>query len=196
LEPSPSLGPAFVDPLLLDPSVPFLLFESEAAASLYQKALAIFQIMQSHENGYPLLALSGLYAFYQDFLQRKGQEKAVALTRSPQALLLKKMLTFIYSHYQEPIEGDDIALAADLSSGYAIHLFSQLLRTSPMVYLRSYRLQKAAELLRDPTFNIEEIAAAVGFLSPSYFAASFHKEKGMSPREYRKLFISSSSQKE
>ena len=55
-------------------------------------------------------------------------------------------------------------------------------------YIRMTRLKKAAELLSDGNYRINEISYLVGFSSPSYFATSFQKQFGISPSQFsRKL---------
>lgn len=53
-------------------------------------------------------------------------------------------------------------------------------------FIRTFRLQRAAELLRQDAGNIAEIAYMVGFNSQAYFTRSFQELFGCSPREYRK----------
>ena len=58
-------------------------------------------------------------------------------------------------------------------------------------YMRSYRMNYAAHILRSNNkIKIIDVAGLVGYDSPSKFAASFRKEMGKSPLEYRKSFIS------
>jgi len=51
-------------------------------------------------------------------------------------------------------------------------------------YIRLTRLKKAAELLIDGNFRINEISYLVGFSSPSYFATTFQKQFGISPSQF------------
>ncbi len=52
-------------------------------------------------------------------------------------------------------------------------------------FIRSFRLQKAKELLRSTDLNVSEIAYDVGFRDPAYFSTSFLAEFGVSPSEMR-----------
>jgi AraC-like DNA-binding protein len=56
---------------------------------------------------------------------------------------------------------------------------------SPNELLKSYRIKKAAALIRSGNYNITRIMYEVGFLSSSHFASSFKKAFGMNPSEYR-----------
>ena len=60
----------------------------------------------------------------------------------------------------------------------------ELLGTTPSEYVHKKRLAAAAEMLRSGRVRINEVAYAVGFNSPSYFAKCFKKEFGVLPAEY------------
>lgn len=54
------------------------------------------------------------------------------------------------------------------------------------LYIRSLRIKKACELLRDTDLTISEIFVECGFDSANYFSRVFKQVMGMSPSEYRK----------
>lgn len=56
----------------------------------------------------------------------------------------------------------------------------------PIEFIRRYRLQKAAEMLRQKTGSVSEIAYQVGFESLSYFSKVFQEEYGIPPSEFDK----------
>ena len=53
-------------------------------------------------------------------------------------------------------------------------------------HMKEHRLERAAELLRRGEQSVSEIAAAVGYDSPSRFSAAFRERYHMLPTEYRK----------
>ena len=58
---------------------------------------------------------------------------------------------------------------------------------APSVYLRNFRLQKAADLLNtDPNLNANEVMFEIGIESTSYYSTSFKKLHGESPSEFVK----------
>ncbi|MEZ4765623.1 MAG: AraC family transcriptional regulator [Calditrichia bacterium] len=57
---------------------------------------------------------------------------------------------------------------------------------SPSEFIRSFRLQRAAELIKQDAGNIAEIAYMVGFNSQAYFTRCFQEQFGCSPRDFKK----------
>ena len=59
-----------------------------------------------------------------------------------------------------------------------------LVNLSANEFIRSVRLNHAAQLIKQKNDNIAQISYAVGFNNPSYFAECFKKQFGVSPSEY------------
>ena len=55
---------------------------------------------------------------------------------------------------------------------------------SPSGYLQRRRMHHARSLLRNPENNVSEVAYAVGFRDPSYFARVFRREFDISPTDF------------
>lgn len=99
--------------------------------------------------------------------------------------LHKKMTTYIYEHYSEPISLDDIAASANISRSKCSVLFHQYAETSPIDFLNAYRLEMAASQLCNTNQTIASVAFACGFNQQSYFSRMFVREYGMTPKAYR-----------
>ena len=68
-----------------------------------------------------------------------------------------------------------------------VALYKKLLSLTgktPLDFIRTIRLKRAAQLLEKSQLNISEIAYEVGFNNPKYFARFFRKEFNMLPSEY------------
>ena len=68
-----------------------------------------------------------------------------------------------------------------------VHLYKKLLALtgkSPLEFIRSLRLQRAAQLLSGSQLTVAEVAYQVGFNNPKYFAKYFKEEFGMLPSAY------------
>ncbi|MCD8209081.1 MAG: response regulator, partial [Bacteroidales bacterium] len=55
---------------------------------------------------------------------------------------------------------------------------------SPSNFFKTYKLNRAAELLREGRYNVSEIADITGFSTLSHFSTSFKKRFGVPPSEY------------
>lgn len=60
----------------------------------------------------------------------------------------------------------------------------QLTGMSPVEYIKSIRMKKAAMLLHQKKFTVAEVMYMVGFSSHSYFSKCFQAEFGKTPRQY------------
>ena len=56
-----------------------------------------------------------------------------------------------------------------------------------MQFITSIRITNSQMLLETTKYAVNEIAHIVGYDNPLYFSRLFHKQKGCSPSEYRKL---------
>jgi signal transduction histidine kinase/ligand-binding sensor domain-containing protein/AraC-like DNA-binding protein/ActR/RegA family two-component response regulator len=56
---------------------------------------------------------------------------------------------------------------------------------TPIEFIRSFRLKRAAQLLGKTRYNITEVAYMVGFNNPKYFARYFKEEFNMLPSAYQ-----------
>lgn len=98
---------------------------------------------------------------------------------------IKEMLTFIQANYDRELTIEDIASACSISASECIRCFRATIGTTPIAYLKSYRLQQAALKLQLSGDKISAIAESCGFQEMSYFAKSFKEVYGCTPSEYR-----------
>lgn len=99
---------------------------------------------------------------------------------------IDKATVYFNEHYSEDISIDEYAEKNHVSVSWFIRNFKQCTGSTPMQYVLSKRIYNAEALLRDPSYNITEIARIVGYDNPLYFSRIFKKAKGLSPSEYRK----------
>lgn len=99
---------------------------------------------------------------------------------------IKTMLQFIHSHYGDPVTAADIARSALISESECLRCFRLTIRTTPIQYLKQYRIQQACQLLAATREKIADIGAQCGFQDMSYFTKTFRQMKGCVPSEYRR----------
>ena len=56
----------------------------------------------------------------------------------------------------------------------------------PYAYLRTFRMERAAALLRETDLRVADIGLAVGYDSPSKFTAAFKAVIGQTPTVHRR----------
>ena len=111
-------------------------------------------------------------------------ETAETINQEPELIL--QVRTLVEQHLEEGEYGVE-QLAQDLCmerTGLYKKL-TALTDTTPVAFIRSIRLRRAAALLQEGKLTVNEIAERTGFSSPSYFTKCFKKEFGVLPSEYR-----------
>ena len=112
------------------------------------------------------------------------QETAETVNQEPELILQVRAL--VDQHLEDGEYGVE-QLARDLCmerTGLYKKL-TALTDTTPVAFIRSIRLRRAAALLQEGKLTVNEIAERTGFSSPSYFTKCFKKEFGVLPSEYR-----------
>ncbi len=100
---------------------------------------------------------------------------------------MKRMLAYIEENVSTELDIRRIAECAALSESECLRCFHMTIGTTPIQYLKNYRIRKAAELLRTTDQKIVDIAVECGFQDMSYFAKTFRLMKGCTPTEYRQI---------
>lgn len=98
---------------------------------------------------------------------------------------VQKGIEYITANYSYPITIEDIASYVGLSRSHLFRSFRTVLGVSPKEYLTDFRIKQSCLLLERSDLSITAIANSIGFDNSLYFSKAFHKEKGMSPKEYR-----------
>ncbi len=99
---------------------------------------------------------------------------------------VKAMLAFIHEHYPEKLSVRQLAAAACLSERACYRAFAGCLHTSPVEYLKAFRMQAACRMLAQGNAPITEIGQACGLGSSSYFGRLFRECMGCTPSQYRR----------
>jgi AraC-like DNA-binding protein len=99
---------------------------------------------------------------------------------------IKKMLQYVHDHYSESLDTEKIAKSIMVSPSECLRCFHSTIGTTPIQYIKQYRVQKAVELLGSTNLKISDIGAQCGFQEMSYFAKTFRELRGITPSEFRK----------
>ena len=103
----------------------------------------------------------------------------------------QRILDYVVQRLEQKIGVEDLAVELDLSPSRAGHVIKELFDMTFPQLLKSVRLQEAAHLLTSTDRSIAEISCQVGFSQQNYFSSQFAEMFAMSPRDYRKQYVSS-----
>lgn len=78
-----------------------------------------------------------------------------------------------------------LAAAVGASRAAFARRFNSLVGQPPITYLTHWRLDRAADLLRDTDANVETIARQVGYANSFALSVAFKRELGTTPRQHR-----------
>jgi YesN/AraC family two-component response regulator len=99
--------------------------------------------------------------------------------------LIDKIKGYIVDNLQEDLSLNQVADVVYLSPRYLSRIFKQETGENFVDFVTKVRMNKAGELLRDSTLNIEQIALHVSYNNPAYFTKKFKEVYGMTPSAYR-----------
>ncbi len=85
---------------------------------------------------------------------------------------------------------ESLAEVAGMSRSVFSDNFTAAFGHPPMTFLHQLRMQRAANLLQEASFSVEEVATQIGFSSRSHFSHAFKEHHGMSPAVFREKVTS------
>ena len=156
--------------------------------TMEKQMLRMFEMLREDTVGYEFVVREVLSQICLELCSRYFSRPATeSLPANQDRKRIEEMMLFIQDHYAEDIRLCDIASAGRVGERECLRCFQRSLGQSPIQYLMSYRLLRAANLLRsEPEKGISEIAERCGFSSASYFSHQFRKFFHCTPKEYRK----------
>ncbi|WP_260433747.1 helix-turn-helix transcriptional regulator [Burkholderia sp. Bp8998] len=81
---------------------------------------------------------------------------------------------------------NDLAELSNLSRSAFADRFQRVVGQAPLSYLTTWRLDRAAELLRYSRAPVSDIANRVGYTSEAAFSRAFRARYEMSPMQWRR----------
>ncbi|MBE9604075.1 helix-turn-helix transcriptional regulator [Acetobacteraceae bacterium H6797] len=136
------------------------------------------------------LFVQGLVESLTIHLLRRHAEARAGSRRRPAQLStwkLRKALDDMEAHLAEPFDLDRLAALCGMSRFHFSRAFRGTMGHSPSRWLILRRIEHAKTMLRETDRQMIEIAARIGYDSPSHFAKVFREETGLTPRAFRGL---------
>lgn len=101
-------------------------------------------------------------------------------------LELQPIITYINTHYDEPLDRDNLAKIVHLSPSYLSNIFKKTFGVSLTDYIINCRMKNAKALLKHGNESVKNAMEKVGYNSASLFYRHFYKFYGIKPSDIQK----------
>lgn len=180
----------YLMPILENPCIESIFYPKGTPCAEQIKTLQkqIFSLKDAGRDGYELGVIARLFQLWEVLYRSCREQNLLNHERQPSTDLLiqKKMVSYIYQNYSNPLTLEDIAAAGNVSRSKCCSVFKKYLQQSPIDFLNAYRLEVSSNLLKHTGEKIATIALACGFNHLSYYSKLFVKKYGCTPSAYRK----------
>ncbi len=120
-----------------------------------------------------------------DSLWERGEDKDSDSGSGSIMQQVEQIHKYMERSYHENITLTALAEEYHMDASYLSRSFSQKYGETIIAFLTRIRMEKAAELMKDPDKKLETISFLVGYDDYNYFSRVFRKKMGCSPRDYR-----------
>lgn len=184
--PGSACGAKYVEPFLRDSSLGCVFLDP---AETWQRRVIdgvkrVAELCAAREFGFELAVTAEASLMWFELLKRRSALVPVGNARGSRAV--QAVFGFIAAHFAEPLTMERIAGAAALSVGECCRMFRRVTGETVFSYLRTYRLARAAELLKTTAAPLDRIAESCGLCSASYLIKLFRERMGTTPHRYRR----------
>lgn len=179
------LFPSFFD----DVDSSDLILESKVSSDEYVKDcfLEMYNEYTKSEKMSDMMMKSCAYRLVA-YLGRKYAKNGSVNTDSQKLTRLRSLLEYIENNYHEKITTKDLASYCFISEEHLCRFFKKSVGKTVSEYVNQYRVEKASVLLMNTEDTIGNVGESVGFEDINYFSRIFKRIKGVTPREYRKIY--------
>lgn len=114
--------------------------------------------------------------------------------KDPDKQFIDKLDAHIRNHLESRITVTDLASFFNVSTRNLYRRFSDIGLPPPNEYIKAFRLNHAARLLRTTSLSVKEIMYDCGFNAKGHFYSEFEKKYAMTPRQYKRQSLDSDEQ--
>lgn len=164
--------------LLLEPSITWQCEVLDCMKKIYDLSLAQPEDFELQTH---MLLLNIWQRLYMHF----SEQPNYASKPKQHLQRLRDILAYIEKHYNHEISLDDIAKTANICKSECCRFFKKHMGMTIFDYILYLRIQNSLPLLKKID-SITEVAAIVGFSSPSYYSQIFKRYMKCTPMEYKK----------
>lgn len=121
-------------------------------------------------------------ATVKDFIFEVSQAETLPETEDP---LLERTRQYLQENYHRDFSSEEMAAALGVSRSYLSTYYKNKTGINLSDSIQMYRVEKAMELLGDPTIRTGDVGEMVGFTGKNTYLRQFKKYTGMTPKEYQ-----------
>lgn len=194
-----ALSSKYLIPVTSSPHFKYLLLDQDSQTSqLLRPVKQIICTDLTKPLGYELEVRSCLDYIWRRLLYHVTAKAPDAPRQQPanyDGTRIKTAIRYIEEHHAEPISLEEIADSIHISKSECCRCFRRTLGMTPFEYLIKYRIFESARKMQKKEAaadTISDLAASVGFNSPSYYNKIFKKFLGCTPLEYKRRIAHSS----
>jgi len=151
----------------------------EVGCDAFKQAINEYQWLSTTDELKNWLTKKLVWEYHEYNEQRKsGEARPISLVRE-----------YIEKYYSDNVSLSDAAESVHMNPNYLSTLFKKVTGKSFVDYLTEYRIEMAKAFLKNGGIKINDIAGKVGYTNPGYFTKTFKRQVGISPQDFRKLYM-------
>lgn len=155
----------------------------QRSQSMNNLELELHEIL-SISKDYSALRSNLNFLFEKFFVDQESVNRSNNSTKT----ILDTVEQYFKNHLADEISIQDVADQVNLNVSYLSREFKKHKGISPIEYLTQLRIEKAKQLLLDPSqFMFKDIALLVGYQNQYYFSKVFKLITGLSPTQYKTI---------
>lgn len=166
-------------------------FLSDYSEEILPIVCSLCHTLAEKKEGYEFATQGNLFLLLSVILRDHiYEEKTCDHATASRIAPIKNVLSYIADNYANPINLETLSKIAGMNPKYFCRYFRNITERTPIDYLNYYRIECACEMLSTKDISIKEAAISCGFNDESYFIKTFHKYKGITPRQFTKKIFS------
>ena len=129
------------------------------------------------------------------YLKRPGGQSQFSVHLSSQMTThptIRQLQAWIMEHLAEDLSVPQLAARLAMSERNFARVFQRETQTNPTEFIETARFEVARRLLEENVSSLKQVAAQTGLHSEERLRRLFHKKLGVTPRDYRERFSSTS----
>jgi AraC-like DNA-binding protein len=164
------------------------IFVGEATPPIQDAVLRLLRLLESPADIPALGPLAEREVLYRLMRGEHGARIAQMATSHSHSGRVTKAITWLRTHFAEPLRIEDFAREANMSTSSLHQHFKAVTAMSPLQFQKHLRLQEARRLLLAEDMDAATAAHSVGYESPSQFSREYSRLFGAPPlRDVQRL---------